>query len=169
MNRFFVLGVLVVVSLFSFGHIAAAQPEATMPPVAEETVNAAQEAVSEAEDDNLMYTYGTVISVSADSIVINEYDFDSDSFKEITYALTPDVKFSNVSAMTDIVAGDSVEIYYVVEGDKKVAKTIGKDEEEILDEEEGAEPSEGMAPMMDEIPEPAAPAADAGAPMNATK
>ncbi len=86
------------------------------------------------EDEGLMYTYGTVVSVTQDAIVLNEYDFDSDSFKEVTYSVSPKVQWENIKAAVELAAGDSVEIYFTEEGGKKVAKTVGKDVEDSLDD-----------------------------------
>lgn len=158
-----VLGMAMVLGI-SFVHIAAAQD----PAVATNAALESEEATA-GEDDNLMYTYGTVVSVSADSLVINEYDFDSDSFKEITYSLTAEVKFSNVKDATEIVAGDSVEVYYVLRGDQKIAKTIGRDEEDILEEQEPMESSPEASSMTEEAGESTPPPVDTALPEDVVK
>jgi len=166
MNRLlWVLAGGVIAASVSFVQIAVAQDPVNA--VQEEVTNAvAEEAAPAVEDDNLMYTYGTVVSIAPEVMVINEYDFDSDSFKEVTYSLTADVQLSNVPAVTDIAAGDSVEVYYIVEGDKKIAKTIGKDEEDILDEAEEPQAPGEAAPAIEDSTNGGAPEA---IPAEATK
>ena len=75
-------------------------------------------------EEETEYTYGTVSSVSADQLVIKEYDYDNDQEVDITYTVGPDAKIQNAASLKDIVAGDSVEIDYVVKDGKRIVRNI---------------------------------------------
>ena len=76
------------------------------------------------EKEEIEYCWGTVSSVSSNQIVVTEYDYDRDEDVNATYTVDPKVELRNVGALKDIKVGDSINIDYVVRGDKKVAKII---------------------------------------------
>lgn len=97
-----------------------AAPKPAPKPVPQDLTGAP--AVSEEE---LEYTFGTVKSVTADAIVITEFDYDTGEEKDATYAIDPKIELNNVASLKEIVAGDEVDIdYRVDEEQKKVAKVI---------------------------------------------
>jgi hypothetical protein len=112
----------------------AAEAPAAQPAPAPEAVPAAatEEAVVPEEE----YSFGTVSKIAEGELVVTEYDYDKDADVEVTYSAGPDVKLTNAAALSEIKAGDSVDITYVVKDGKKVATEISV--EEPFEEEEAA-------------------------------
>ncbi len=79
-----------------------------------------------------IYSYGAVLKVSATEIVLQEYDYDSDVEKEVSYQIDPSIKCEGFKAVSDLAAEDVVEIYYLEQDGKKTAKIIRR---EIVEEE----------------------------------
>jgi len=76
------------------------------------------------EEEEIEYSWGTVISVSSNRITVSEHDYDSGKEVAVTYIVDPEVEFINVELLKDIAVDDSIEINYVVRDGKKVAKLI---------------------------------------------
>ncbi|MBI4368184.1 MAG: hypothetical protein HY588_02205, partial [Candidatus Omnitrophica bacterium] len=72
-------------------------------------------------------------------------DYDSDQEVDVTYKVTPDTAFENVTSLSEVMVGDSVDIDYSVENGEKVAvaitveKPFGEDEDTAIDLGGGAE------------------------------
>ncbi len=96
----------------------------TASPILAEEAAAPAAPVEVEEGEELEYTFGTVKSVSADQIVINEFDYDTGEEKEQTYALDSKVELNNAASLQEIAQGDEVDVDYRVEGDKKIAQVI---------------------------------------------
>lgn len=79
-----------------------------------------------------IYSYGAVAKVSASEIVLQEYDYDSDVEKQVTYQLDPDVKLDGFKAISDLAVEDVVEVYYAEQDGKKIAKIIRR---EVIEDE----------------------------------
>lgn len=86
-------------------------------------------------EEGLDYGYGTVVSVDASGnrIVVNEYDWESDTETNVTYSLDPDVEIENVDSISEIQPGSEVDIDYKMEGSKRIAKIISVYEQELLE------------------------------------
>ena len=98
---------------------------------AEETQSPALAAAPAAEPEDAKpgepepeYAFGTVKSVGADQITINEFDYDTGKENEATYGLDSKTTYENVAAAKEIAAGDEVDIDYLVKDGKKVAVTV---------------------------------------------
>lgn len=89
-----------------------------------EAGQAADEPESADDED---FAFGTVVSASENSITILEYDFDSETEKEATYAVKAETQFENAVSLKDILANDEVEINYKEQDGNKVATFISKD------------------------------------------
>jgi len=89
----------------------------------------------QAQDENLEVTFGTIVRISANQIVIMEYDYETDMEKEEVYFLSAETRYENVESKAELKDGNSVEIIYFDKGGKKTAKTIKK--EVYWEEEEG--------------------------------
>ncbi len=115
-------GILVLaVSFPVFPNIAVAQEEA---PVIEDEI------YEEAD-----YAYGTVSSISPTSLVLSEYDIDSDQFLEVSYQIAPDVELFNIESIADIKNGDEVDVDFITENDQKVVVGLSLYEETGTEEE----------------------------------
>lgn len=83
--------------------------------------------IAAAQGEEVDYSWGIVANVSEGQIVVTEYDYDKDREADVVYSIDPNVELENAASLKDIAAGDSVDIEYVVEGDKRVAKVIAVD------------------------------------------
>ncbi len=79
-----------------------------------------------------IYSYGAVLKVSATEIVLQEYDYDSDVEKEVSYQIDSAIKLEGFKAISDLAAEDVVEVYYLEQEGKKIAKIIRR---EIVEDE----------------------------------
>jgi hypothetical protein len=114
-------------------------------------------AAQEAEETST--SYGTVTQVSAEQIVVSEYNYDTDTNESVTYVLDPKVEIKNVASIKDIAVNDNVEINFLVKDGKKIAKVVSVEKPEP---EEGAAPAEGTE-------QPAQPEAKSDAPQKAAQ
>jgi hypothetical protein len=141
MKNLSIFALVLVISL-SFGlypsNVLAQDPEQ---PAAE------AQAPAELTDEPLLefegaeFSYGTVKSVSGDQIVVTEYDYEQDKDIDVTYSVNAETTYEGVQSMSEIAAGDSVDVDYKIEGDKKIALAVavekgGEDEELTLGLEE---------------------------------
>lgn len=79
-----------------------------------------------------IYSYGTILKVSATEITLQEYDYDSDVEKEISYQINADTKLEGLKAVTEFAVEDVVEVYYLEQDGVKVAKIIRR---EVVEDE----------------------------------
>ena len=79
-------------------------------------------------DEDLEYTYGSIINSSPAEIIVSEYNYETDEEVQMMYILSPETKFSNVAGATNLVKDDNVDIYYKVTGGKKIAAMVTKDD-----------------------------------------
>src|SRR3989338_1019955 len=109
---------LAISMLFPTPLALAQQPEvpAVAPAEAEETAELGGE---EAE-----FSYGMVKSVSADQIVISEYDYEADKDVDVTYTVPADVKIEGAASLQEIAVGDAVDIDFLVKDGQKVASAL---------------------------------------------
>ena len=120
--------------LFAFAEDAKA-PVTKAPAEATAQTPAAEEPVVEFEGAE--FSYGTAKSVSANQLVVSEYDYENDKDVDVTYSVNEKTTLEGIKAVTEIAAGDSVDIDYEVKGDQKIALSIavekgGDDEEASL-------------------------------------
>ena len=100
----------------------------------------AQNVVALPAEENLsqyVYSYGAVVKASEQEIILEEYDYDSDAEKQVTYQVDPAVKLEGIKAVTELAADDVIEIYSFDAGGVKTAKVIRKEaieEETMLDQ-----------------------------------
>ena len=86
------------------------------------------------DEEDMDYSWGAVVEVSSDQIVVSEYDYDSDEEIDVVYKVSPDTELRNIEALKDLAEGDSVEIVYAFKGKDKIAKAITL--EKLLPEED---------------------------------
>jgi len=131
-----------LVVLLAFGLLIGAVVPVSL---AQEEVAPADAPAAVAEDET-DYSFGTVKSVGTDQIVVSEYDYEADKDVDVTYAVDASAQLENAASLKDIVAGDNVEIDFVNQDGKKVAKLISVEkpiaEEEIPVAEPEQEPAE---------------------------
>ncbi|MDD4202540.1 MAG: hypothetical protein PHQ52_03645 [Candidatus Omnitrophica bacterium] len=82
------------------------------------------------EDPSSEYTWGSVVSVSANEIVVSKFDYDTQEIIQITYPVDAEVEIENAAAISDIKEGDMVDIMAVLKGDQMVVTSISVDNED---------------------------------------
>lgn len=98
-----------------------------------ENTNKLSDAVDSSVDLNkYIYSYGAVLKVGATEIVLQEYDYDSDVEKEVSYQIDSAIKLEGFKAVSDLAVEDVVEVYYLEQDGKKIAKIIRR---EIIEDE----------------------------------
>ena len=97
------------------------------PVYAQEMANTEMESPESPEDD-LMVTYGTVVSVSPQQIVILEYDFDLDADVEMTYVIDENTQLEDIDSLDELQVDDAVEIVYEEKDGVKKAMVIKKED-----------------------------------------
>ena len=117
--------------------------------------------VSAAQENNNedKFSFGKVVTVNAQEVMVKEYDFAKDADVEVPYTVTAETELGNVNAVTDLAANDDIVIDYVEKDGKRVVTTLVK-------EDKGAEAptAAAEAPAATAVTAPAAaavPAADA--------
>jgi len=91
------------------------------------------------ETEDTEYAYGTVsvIDFSANTIILKEQNYDDDTEADVTYYFSPETAFENINSLSEIAAGNDVDISYQVKDDgKRVVKFISVYKPELEGEEE---------------------------------
>jgi cold shock CspA family protein len=102
-----------------------------------------QEQQEQEEDIDINIAYGFVSQIKQDSVVILEYDYDTDQEIENEYFVNSSTEYEDVAGIAELVSGDEVEITFVQEDGKRTATLIVKflpweeGDEEVLDEPVG--------------------------------
>ena len=122
----------------------------------------AAQARAEGEDIGEMdYSYGKVLSVSPQEIVITEYDYEKDTEVNVTYMIDPELELQNIKALKDIVAGDEVEVYYDEKDGQKTARIISRPQ---IEDSVPAEPNDEEKAPGGQNPPPDVPPANSDQP-----
>lgn len=106
------------------------------------------------------YSYGTVVSVNKDAseLTISEYDWSNDTEANVAFAIDPNVTVENVAVWHEIPVGSEVDIEYLPQNGKKLAKSISVYTTEEVPMEPASEPADIA------MPEEAAPPLESEAP-----
>lgn len=77
-------------------------------------------------EEEILYSYGRVVSIGQGQIVVAEYDYDADTDINLTYSLDPSVELLNIASLKDLKPDDSIEFDFVVteSGNKIVALNL---------------------------------------------
>jgi hypothetical protein len=80
------------------------------------------------QDEEISYVYGEVISVSDETIVIEEVLYDEETGEElaerIEIDIIPDVELENINSVSKLKPGDIVEVTYMESEGRKQADYI---------------------------------------------
>ena len=90
-------------------------------------------ALAQEPADDSLFSFGTVVSVSPQRIVLKEYDFEREEQMKVTYVINSQTQFENVQAASEIKTDDELEVYYKESNKEKVATVIAK--YEVLEED----------------------------------
>lgn len=67
---------------------------------------------------------GVVGNISSNELVLKEYNMESGETTDIIYTMDPEVKIVNADALEAITPGTKLDVSYVVEDGKKIAKAL---------------------------------------------
>ena len=133
-----VIVMMLMAGFFGIAQITAqesqpAAPEAAPVATAEMVAEPAAEVddTDVAMDDLEDYTYGTVVSAAADTLVISEFDDMENKEIEVTYAIDSATEIENIDAIDKLVAGDPVEITFKETDGKRIATAVAKEIEDM--------------------------------------
>ena len=90
------------------------------------TLKVAASFAQENADDK--FSFGKVVTASAQQLTVKEYDFAKDADVEVNYNVTGETEFGNVNAVTDLAANDDVVIDYGEKDGKRVVMTLVKED-----------------------------------------
>ncbi len=78
-------------------------------------------AVFPQDEEEIDFNSGTVIAIKKDSneIVVNQYDWDSDTDIEVCYTIAPDARVENADSWQNIKPDSYVDFEFMIENDKK--------------------------------------------------
>jgi len=78
--------------------------------------------------EDIWVTYGTVKEIGEASLVVQEFDFETDEEKLVSYAVDAGTVFQNFAALSEIRLDDDLVIEFTEKNGVKVALTITKEE-----------------------------------------
>ncbi len=76
------------------------------------------------EDEIVETSYGEVVSISGNQIIIKEYDYEKYQSINVTYNIDNDVELINLDSLSDLKSGDTVDVDYVIRNNERFAVTI---------------------------------------------
>ncbi|MCX5681956.1 MAG: hypothetical protein NT079_06805 [Candidatus Omnitrophica bacterium] len=89
-------------------------------------ISFAQEAADTATEAEMYFASGSVVEATAAQIIISEYDFDAGQETKVSYEINAQTQLEGATGISEIKAGDDVEIEYQTVGDKKIATRVEK-------------------------------------------
>ncbi|MFH1845997.1 MAG: hypothetical protein ABH869_00350 [Candidatus Omnitrophota bacterium] len=78
----------------------------------------------ETAEEDMNATYGTVVEVSGDSVIISEYNYETDELVNVTYHVAEDAEMENLESFAELEEGSDVDIEFVELDGKNVIKYI---------------------------------------------
>jgi hypothetical protein len=76
------------------------------------------------EEAIVEYAWGTVKSVSADKLVVQEYDYEADTTSQATYIVGDTTEIDSVSSLAEVAPGDSVEVEFIKKDGQNIAQSV---------------------------------------------
>ena len=87
------------------------------------------------DEDQFLYSYGEVLSVAQDQIMVREFDYATGEEKDVVYYITADTILDSVESVDQIKPSDLVDVEFMVSEDgKNIAKEILVDKIEDYEE-----------------------------------
>jgi hypothetical protein len=99
------------------------------------------------------FSYGQVVSISSNKIIVREYDFDNEEGVQVTYVINSETEFVNVGSYNELQNGDDVEISYKNVGEEKIATAISKEVQWNLEDDFNYEEGQGGEDSQEEYQE----------------
>ena len=87
------------------------------------------------EEDQFFYSYGEVLSVAQDQIMVREFDYATGEEKDVVYYISADTILDSVESVDQIKPSDLVDVEFMVSEDgKNIAREILADRIEDYEE-----------------------------------
>ena len=105
--------------------------------------------VSAQEETDKKFSFGFVVRVAANEVIVKEFDYETDEGIEVSYLVNAETTFENVASVSELKELDDVEIEYKEEGGKRIVLWLSK----VLnyDEEEGSYDDQGEESSADDV------------------
>lgn len=81
--------------------------------------------VNAQEGSEEQYTFGTVVELTDNALVISEWDFETEQDKETVFKLTDATDFEDMTK-EEIIVGNEIDVYFYENGDEKDAVLIAR-------------------------------------------
>lgn len=86
--------------------------------------------------EDVEYAFGAVVEVSAEAVILSEFDFELDEYVQMRYEFEGEFELENIDSVTQLVAGDEVEIGFMAQNDRRTIVSIYKEEDWQAEDEE---------------------------------
>jgi hypothetical protein len=86
--------------------------------------------------ETLDFSWGTVVEVSSERIVLEEYNYETEGYVNVSYTLSKDVTIENAASLTDVLPGQEVEVGFIVQDKEKIVKTLYVEKDASVETEE---------------------------------
>lgn len=91
------------------------------------------------------YSWGTVVDLTGDQLVLQEYAYENNEYIHQTYQLSPDLQVENAASLAAIGPGSEVEIGFITHDDQqRIAVTLYLEESIVSDENAVDEEDDGF-------------------------
>lgn len=117
--------------------VPQAAPVQAAPQVPEQAPQVAEPPV--APEQEVDYSWGTVVQATAEGITVEQYNYETEGYDQVSYTVASDISLENIAAITDLKAGDEVEVGFVIKDEKKVAVSLYLEVLEDLEGDSGEE------------------------------
>ncbi len=95
------------------------------------------EAQEQGLEEEVDYSWGTVVELTGDQLVLQEYAYENNEYIHQTYQLSPDLQVENAASLAAIGPGAEVEIGFITRDDQqKIAVILYLEEPILLEEDE---------------------------------
>ena len=122
-KRFFVMALLAVGGSFLLASSSLAAPEAAPQAAAMEAAQPEAAAPAAAAANTIA---GTVVSVSADTLTLNQPASATNEEKQVAVQITPETKFEGVASLMDLSQEDKVNVEFKQDKDQIIALSVSK-------------------------------------------
>ncbi|MEW5894753.1 MAG: hypothetical protein AB1650_03180 [Candidatus Omnitrophota bacterium] len=87
--------------------------------------------------EEMDYSWGTVVEISGQRLVLDEYDYETETNVQVTYEIDSNVEFENIESLEDVQQGNEVEVGFVEHEGQRIVLSLylEKDVPPVEDEE----------------------------------
>ena len=87
------------------------------------------------DSEDLLYSYGEVLSVTQDQVMVREFDYATGEEKDVVYYISASTTFDTVESADQVKPGDLIDVEFILSPDgRNIAKEIFVDSIEDYEE-----------------------------------